>query len=144
MGCAGRPSVGVGQEHEAIGNALVDDPLQILCLVGRFRELRVGVADSQQVVRAEPLGVSIGEVERLVVADLRQRGRVVHHRGPAASAGREVVGQAECVADLVCRELPDPGQDHRRRFGRGVKHRQMLGPWSRPRGACSSGRLASR
>ena len=139
---AGGAGVGVGQEQQAVGNALADDLLERLRLVGPVGELGVGVADGQQVVRPEALGVGVGEVERLAVADLDEGRGVVHHRGPAARAGGEVVGEAERVPDLVRRELPDAGQDHRRRLGRRVEPRQVLRPRPGPRGAGPSGRLA--
>ncbi len=65
-------SVLIREEQHAIGDSLADDLQQRHGLVGPGGELLVGLADGQHIVNSDAPEVSVGEVERLAVADLHQ------------------------------------------------------------------------
>ena len=106
-----RPArVGVGHIQDALRAHLLDDRFEPFLLLLR-RELRIGVTGHQGVVFTGGAVEHFAEIE-LAANDLHARGGILHHRGAVVEARREVVAEAERVAELVGREQPLPQQHH--------------------------------
>ena len=107
VGGAGIAGVAVGEEEQAGVERLAGDALELACLVGAGREFRVGEARRRQVPLPHARRIGARSIERAVRGDRHQRRRIVHHRGPVAGRGGEVVREAQGVPDLVRGKLAD-------------------------------------
>ena len=83
-------------------------------------EVLVGIQHRAYVPGSDLVVVGLAEIERSVIANAYQRKRIVHDRCPVLGAGREIVFEAQRVADFVRRQLANPRQRHFQHVGRHV------------------------
>src|SRR5207244_13105736 len=74
------------------------------------RNILTAVTNRYLVPRADSLGISVGNAWQPIRTELDQRRGLIHPRSAIGRAGREVVLQAERVADLMRGELPQTRQ----------------------------------
>ena len=118
MGAVIAAGMPVGDVEQAVGAGLGEDAVQR----GRFgialAELAIEPGDRHLVPFADAGVVSARGVDLAGIVQRHERGGVVHHRGPVRDRGREIVGKADRVPDLVRGELADTGQGQFQRIVR--------------------------
>src|SRR6185369_17756565 len=70
-------------------------------LLSRRCELSVGVANGEGVVRTGARSPRIGRVDAAILSQRYERTGIVHHARTAVGVRDVVVGESQCVADLV-------------------------------------------
>ena len=110
MGAVVAACMQIGDVEQTVGAGLGDNVVECTGLRVTLAVFAIEPGNRDLVPFADIGVVGSGCVEVTVGIKCDQRGRIVHHRGPVADAGSEIMGKSERVADLVGRELADTGQ----------------------------------